>query len=323
MSSMVGGNVLEVATGTSATITLDVLLLLNPVGTLPMVWSSSVGVFSFSPTFTSRFSQSFGLATLLGYTILVATGDQGITNLNNGIFSNRNIQSNFVAMSSNGHYVQSPSVIAVGAADNVSTAAFPQMQLTPMNGFPELTDLGNPQVFASAGGFSQVIRAAPWQRDAQKEWLKTAKEGPSMGYNPHGRGFPDVIGRSVFPVFTASGETTTLAGTSVAAPSFGGVLAAIEAQRRSKNLPPGMGPVHILFYKNKYLTQKPFRDGGANSMGPVQGFFTDSGIPWDPAAGLGVVWGDRLQALLLNESNHDAKDDTITRPPRCRQYRRT
>ena len=326
MSSMVGGNALEVATGVvrGGTITLDVLLLLSPTGSLPMVWSSSIGSPANSPVFTRRFSQSFGLATLLGYTILVASGDQSVTNLNNGIFSDRDIEANFSAVTPSGHYVQSPSIIAVGAADNVSTAASPQMLLTPMNGLPSVANLNSmPQIFASSGGFSQVIRMAAWQHGAQKQWFETTSKGPSMGFDVCGRGFPDVVGRASFPLQMGDGKIQGGAGTSAAAPSFGGVLAAIEAQRRSKNLPPGMGPVHILFYENKHLTQKPFREGGANSMGPVQGFYTDSHIPWDPAAGLGVVWGDRLRDLVLgNESKNDKEKHRHCARGRARRSQR-
>lgn len=313
MSSMVGGNVVEISTANDAeagTVPLHVLLSLYQPGAeiapgvhLPAVWSSSVSVsFGMSPVLFRRISQAQALCTLLGYTILSSSGDQGTTALNNAVSSEPLSQfTSFSVVTAHTWAAHTSSILSCGAADT-EKSKFNQttLALRPMNGFPAFDTEGeaSPIWFASTGGFNQLEDPARWQAKALQQWRCTERRGPSMGYDPTTRGVPDVVGPSAFLVQKGDGSTETLAGTSVAAPATGGILAAIEAQRAAQGKPFGMGPLAVLLYHDCQTVQKPFVPGGANSMIAVQGFFARSDLQWDPCAGLGVIRGDALGAIL-------------------------
>ena len=162
----------------------------------------------------------------------------------------------------------------------------------------------------SGGGFSSVFTAPSWQKANVSSYLKTkcaASAGctlpPSSYYNGSNRGFPDVaVFGGQFGV-TVNGREMVLAGTSVAAPIWAGIIARLnEIQLARKGATLGL--VAPLLYAMATAQPNTFHDittgentcpqGNVTCQAFVQGrggSTTCKGwrgaTGWDPVTGLG------------------------------------
>lgn len=121
----------------------------------------------------------------------------------------------------------------------------------------------------SSGGFSEVFSRPWWQEQTVKAYLKKHSKEWKGYYNPNGRAYPDVAAlawnhqimlrgnqtfgggtRYVFlpVVLYEPGDTGADTGYSVAAPTFGAMIALINNERFKKGKPP-MGFLNPWLYK--------------------------------------------------------------------------
>jgi len=161
--------------------------------------------------------------------------------------------------------------------------------------------------FGSGGGFSWNGPAFKAQTAAVAAYLKAAPQLPPKGsYDASGRATPDVsaLGEG-FQVVRGS-STSSVAGTSAAAPTFSAVVSMLnEARIQAKMKPMG------LFAPFAYANPHCFHDVvvGTNAIGrgtgPIPyGFNCTKG--WDPATGVGTpIFSCLLKAALAAGKQQD------------------
>ncbi|RFU73336.1 subtilisin [Trichoderma arundinaceum] len=158
----------------------------------------------------------------------------------------------------------------------------------------------------SGGGFSNIFGTPSYQADAVHSYFNhhpppydfynitlnaTHKGGV---YNRGGRGYPDVSAVGTNFIIWMENNTTLVAGTSVSAPLFAGLITRINAYR----LNAGKKPVGFV---NPVLYQHPeaFNDitVGNNPGCDTDGFSAVKG--WDPVTGLGTPNYSKLKDIFL------------------------
>lgn len=185
-----------------------------------------------------------------------------------------------------------PGITCVRTADNK-----PYLQPTFPAGCPYVTAVGStfekaPElgIYFSSGGFSTLYPRPPWQNCAVKKYLHTIGDTYSDFFNAGGRGIPDVAAQgNDFYVYN-NGSLALLSGTSASAPVFSGVVALLNAARRSAGLPP-LGFLNPWLYLNSAaLTDIT---GGAGIGCKNKTYFAspvhwNATKGWDPVTGLGT-----------------------------------
>ena len=235
-----------------------------------------------------------------GVTVMVSSGDQGVSN--SQCACNENSGSNTVSWASStwtgkGYFPSFPAscpyVTAVGAT------------MGPNNGDPEVAcqaDEGG--VITTGGGFSTYYEAPVWQTqavDAYFDGLAANSVTPVSGYNRQGRGY-SLIGVN-YPVII-NGLTYLLYGTSASAPVFAAYVSLLNADRLNHSLSP-VGFLNPTLYSagnnvtlvnstiaafNDITVGDNFCCSGSNSASVVcctSGFYT--AIGWDPVTGWGSI----------------------------------
>jgi tripeptidyl-peptidase-1 len=93
------------------------------------------------------------------------------------------------------------------------------------------SDLGG--VITSGGGFSTYNPTPSWQKAAVKSYFQNLLSFiyPTDGYNPKGRGYPDVSLIGVWYEVFIQGELTPIFGTSASAPVFAAFISLANAAR--------------------------------------------------------------------------------------------
>ena len=200
----------------------------------------------------------------------------------------------------------------------------------PEDGDPEIacqSQLGG--VITTGGGFSTYYAQPSWQTDAVDAYFAglSAGEQPSSGYNPNGRGIPDVSLIGVNYQVVIQGSLKTLFGTSASAPVFGAMLSVINAERARSNL-SSVGFINPTLYgygmNNSFGEDggnfNPFQDvtsghnkcaayTGSNPSNAVccqSGFYAIAG--WDPVTGWGSTGFPELAQMLAVEVNYTITD---------------
>lgn len=252
-----------------------------------------------SGTLTS-FNNEAMKAGLMGVTIVVSSADNGVADLSYttglcqcDVSSSSSILSYSVSQpwTGKGYFpsfpATSPYVVAVGATQG------------PNNGYPEIACQGNlGGVITSGGGFSTYYSRPSWQDQAVSSYFTSLSpsEVPASGYNPNGRGYPDVSLIGVNYAVVIDGSISSLYGTSASAPVFGAFISLINAFRSKYGL-KGVGFINPTLYSGGYNASirnnsvNYFNDitSGANRCCSVgkgcckSGFNTSTG--WDPVTG--------------------------------------
>ncbi len=151
----------------------------------------------------------------------------------------------------------------------------------------------------SSGGFS-IYHAQPnYQRAVVDHYLSQINSTYSMYFNRSGRAIPDVAAQgSSFTIYD-KGYITLLAGTSASCPVFTGIVALLNAARRTQGLPP-------LGFLNPWLYSIPsaFNDitvgygGGCwNNKQIERSTKWNATAGWDPVTGLGTPKFEKLLEL--------------------------
>lgn len=161
-------------------------------------------------------------------------------------------------------------------------------------------------LWATGGGVSVMYSQPDWQASA-------SGAGSTNGM----RGVPDVALAAANHdgyFMVENGAHWIVSGTSVAAPSFAGLMALVI----EKQLGAVQGSANPRLYALSSVESSPFHatPGGNNSVPDVNGFAA-SGATYNLATGLGSVDG----ALLMNDWNEKTEPVLIIRPPKsCVQF---
>ncbi|KAI1338223.1 tripeptidyl-peptidase [Xylariaceae sp. FL0016] len=181
----------------------------------------------------------------------------------------------------------------------------PYFQPTFPAGCPYVTAVGathntNPEaaVSFSSGGFSSLHAQPTWQAEAVNAYLKSIGKTYSAYFNASGRGIPDVAAQGSLYAVIDKGRSSLLSGTSASSPTFAGVVALLNAARKSAGLAP-LGFLNPWLYNNTAaLTDITTGYGSgctSNSAFGRNGARWNATTGWDPVTGLGTP---KFEALL-------------------------
>ncbi|KAL6075503.1 polynucleotide 3'-phosphatase [Balamuthia mandrillaris] len=228
----------------------------------PLVHSISFGSAEeyYDQKYMSRVNTEFQKLGVLGYTITVASGDDGTGH--SGMFWCGSFAPEFPA--------SSPYVTAVGGT-----------YFSKENN----KEIG---VSFSGGGFSNVFARPSYQQQAIDHFLQTSEKLPPQSYwNRSGRGIPDVSALATNYQVVMQGEWGGASGTSASSPVFAAIIALLNDLRFKANQ-PALGFVNPLLYK--LALQKGI--GTDVTQGNNKNDYCDEGFSavagWDPVTGLGT-----------------------------------
>jgi tripeptidyl-peptidase I len=156
----------------------------------------------------------------------------------------------------------------------------------------------------SGGGFSTYYPQPSFQTKAVESYFVTAKESnqnPVKGYNPEGRGYPDISLAGANYLIVVGGMLYYVSGTSASAPAVAGFFSNINAARKAIGK-GSIGWVNPVLYANSTsftndITEGDNRCAATNHCCP-QGFYATKG--WDPTTGLGSLDYTKLYGILVN-----------------------
>jgi kumamolisin len=204
----------------------------------------------------------------LGVTVVVATGDLGVTD---GVKDGKS-HVDFPA--------SSPYVLAVGATRLIASGNVITSEV-----------VWNDGNFATGGGFSSLFSVPDWQMQV--------KAGP-LGGGPLGRGIPDVVAHGDPTLgyrLYINGRATKAGGTGGSAALWAGLIARIN-----QGLGRSVGYVNPLLY-NKLGPTGALRNitVGENGTAGVKGY--EAGPGWSAVAGWGSPSGRKLLAAFKSYSD--------------------
>lgn len=134
-------------------------------------------------------------------------------------------------------------------------------------------------------------------------YLKKIGKTYSQFFDRNGRGFPDVSAQAYKYAVYIGGRLAGVSGTSASAPAFAGVVALLNAARKSHGL-PSLGFINPLLYAAPSAFTDIVNGAGTGCQGRPE-FAADEGGSakwnategWDPVTGLGTPRFERLLAL--------------------------
>ncbi|KAL0471170.1 tripeptidyl-peptidase [Neurospora intermedia] len=155
----------------------------------------------------------------------------------------------------------------------------------------------------SSGGFSMYHKRPVYQERVVKKYLDKIGDTYSDFFDEQGRGFPDVSAQASRYAVYVDGRLVGVSGTSASAPMFAGLVALLNAARKSHGL-PSLGFINPLLYASKDAFTDIVGGAGTGCRGRPE-FAGDVGGTakwnategWDPVTGLGTPKFDKLLAL--------------------------
>ncbi|CAK7231434.1 hypothetical protein SCUCBS95973_007915 [Sporothrix curviconia] len=173
----------------------------------------------------------------------------------------------------------------------------PYFQPTFPAGCPYVTSVGGtfqtgPElaVSFSSGGFSSLHARPAYQDAAVSTYLKSLGSTYAPYFNASNRGIPDVAAQSNNFVIYDKGRPARLSGTSASAPVFAGVVALLNAARRSKGQAP-LGFLNPWLYNNTAALidiTAGAGEGCTNTTYFASPVRWNATTGWDPVTGLGT-----------------------------------
>jgi len=257
--------------------------------------------------FKTRVNQEFMKFALRGISILVASGDDGVSG--SGARTNRQACSSAMPM----FPASSPWVTAVGGT-MLAKAASPVCQYTSTSVVVSChvdgevsCDSSKGGGITSGGGFSEDF-ARPWyQEEAVEEYLQQ-NDNPlpspqgNWTYNPKGRAYPDLSGVASNYLVWMGDHLQPTSGTSASTPLLAAVVALLNEDRLSRNLPV-LGFLNPLLYRLASGHPEAFNDVvmgnnkcSAGSICCDTGFGAARG--WDAVTGWGSPNFKVMQQIL-------------------------
>ncbi|KAK6949817.1 hypothetical protein Daesc_008138 [Daldinia eschscholtzii] len=158
----------------------------------------------------------------------------------------------------------------------------------------------------SSGGFSSLHAQPAWQADAVNAYLDSIGSTYSAYFNSSNRGFPDVAAQGSRFVVVDKGRTALLSGTSASSPVFAGVVALLNAARKSQGQPP-LGFLNPWLYNNSAALidiTSGYGSGCSGNSAFRNGARWNATAGWDPVTGLGTPdFGKLLAAAAPGVEN--------------------
>ena len=208
----------------------------------------------------------------------------------------------------------SPYVTAVGATQG------------PEEGNPEIACQSNEGgVITTGGGFSTYNPTPSWQQDAVDSYFSglSSSNTPTSGYNPNGRGYPDISMIGVKYQVVVQGKMKSVYGTSASSPVVAALVSLVNAARSANNQ-SAVGFINPTLYAYGMPNTlgvngtnfQPFNDvtegynkctAGSNPVCCDSGFYATSG--WDPVTGFGSVFYPNFAAMFEVDSDFFDYDD--------------
>ena len=166
------------------------------------------------------------------------------------------------------------------------------------------SDLGG--VITSGGGFSTYYAAPSWQTSTIANYFKTAASTgttPTPGFNPNGRGYPDISFIGVQYSVVIAGNLYALYGTSCTAPLFGAMVSLVNSYRLNLSPPlPSVGYINQVLYSSKAVYNDITSGNnkccasGTTPQCCLSGFTAVPG--WDPTTGFGSMYFPQFASLF-------------------------
>lgn len=260
----------------------------------PLVHSISYGGMEYDNSMMDRFSLEVQKLGLRGVTVVVSSGDDGV--------------SGAVARESSSECGFNPSfpascpfVVAVGATQG------------PESGEAEIAcSSATGGIVTSGGGFSNVYPQPSYQSESVSEFFKNSawtNLPPSDEYNAKGRAYPDVSMLGFNYIIVDGQQLVAVSGTSASSPVFAGLLSLVNGELLASGR-PSLGFVNPLLYKlrSQAGVYNDITEGSNNcAAGPEDnhtccsyGFTATSG--WDPVTGLGSINFENFKDAVLSYS---------------------
>mmetsp|Transcript_15148 Transcript_15148/g.33417 ORF Transcript_15148/g.33417 Transcript_15148/m.33417 type:complete len:776 (-) Transcript_15148:189-2516(-) len=310
----------------------DIANTVNPPLVNSMSWGSIEITQSVSSMNTFN-SEALSLAAM-GVTVLVSSGDDGVSGTYNGEdlcdYDSGSSQADWTGSNTwtgTGYFpsfpATSPYVTAVGAT------------MGPEDGYPEIACQSQEGgIITTGGGFSTFYPQPIWQTEAVNGYfakvdaapvftLSPKVFAPSSGYNPKGRAYPDISMIGVWYQVIVQGSTESLFGTSASAPVFGALISLLNAVK----IADGKGAVGFLNPTLwAYGVNNTFGVNGTsadlfndvtegnnncvayNGRDPSQATCCDAGFDaaegWDPVTGFGSIQYQNLATMFGQQVNN-------------------
>ncbi|KAI1747883.1 tripeptidyl-peptidase [Xylaria castorea] len=185
------------------------------------------------------------------------------------------------------------------------TDGAPYFQPTFPGACPYVTSVGathgvSPEaaVGFSSGGFSSLHARPSWQTSAVSSYLTSIGKTYSPYFNASNRGFPDVSTQGASFAVVDKGRNALLSGTSASSPVFAGVVALLNAARKSQGLAP-LGFLNPFLYANANAftdITTGYSSGCSGNSAFRSGARWNATAGWDPVTGLGTPIFDKLLA---------------------------
>ncbi|GAP88863.1 putative tripeptidyl-peptidase 1 [Rosellinia necatrix] len=185
------------------------------------------------------------------------------------------------------------------------TDGAPYFQPTFPGACPYITSVGatrgvSPEaaVSFSSGGFSTLHARPSWQNSAVSTYLGSIGKTYAAYFNASNRGFPDVATQGASFAVVDKGRNALLSGTSASSPVFAGVVALLNAARKSQGLAP-LGFLNPFLYANAAAftdVQTGAGVGCSSNSAFRNGARWNATAGWDPVTGLGTPLFDKLLA---------------------------
>ncbi|KAI0859149.1 tripeptidyl-peptidase [Xylaria cubensis] len=181
----------------------------------------------------------------------------------------------------------------------------PYFQPTFPGACPYITSVGathnvQPEaaVSFSSGGFSSLHPRPSYQSSVVSKYLTSIGKTYSPYFNASNRGFPDVAAQGSSFAVVDKGRNALLSGTSASAPTFAGVIALLNAARKSQGVAP-LGFLNPFLYANAAAFTDITTGYGSGCSGNSafrNGARWNATAGWDPVTGLGTPIFDKLLA---------------------------
>lgn len=204
------------------------------------------------PSILTQFNVEAMKLGLQGVTVTVSTGDNGVSfqDTSSVCMCDEDSSSDQLSWATENSWTgvgyfpsfpaTSPYVTAVGAT------------MGPNKGSSEVTCQSNKGgIITSGGGFSTYFNQSSWQVKAVSDYLKSDDNYANPGYNPLGRGYPDVSLIGVEYAVIVDGEVNYIYGTSCSSPVFAAFISILNAARSQQGY-PSLGFLNPTLYSGGY-----------------------------------------------------------------------